>query len=349
MIKHNSPCIKKDYLKEVNQTLLSNKLTTGSAINKVEKFFTKNYYKSGYACMVSSGTSALFLAIKSLSKKKNQKILIPTYSCSALLNAIYLSGNIPIISDVDLNNFNLGIKKKHKNIDIIILVNIFGSDPELKKIKKTYPKAKIILDACHSIGKKIKKDDMCFFSDIVIHSFYSTKIVTSGHGGLIWSKNKKYINFCKNYINFDQRRKYEERFNFLVTDFQAILLLKQLKNLENFRLFRKNIFEKYKLSISKNINIFSKFDLDTDIVYRAVLIFQDQKKRDNFLSYMKRNKVECIIPIMNYELLHNYLKLSKENYKNSEKICKLTLSIPIHHNLSKVNINYICSVIRNFK
>ena len=349
MIKHNSPCIKKDYLEEVNQTLLSNKLTTGSGINRVEKFFTKNYYKSGYACMVSSGTSALFLAIKSLSQKKNQKILIPTYSCSALLNAIYLSGNIPIICDVDLNNFSIGKEKKYKNVDIIILVNIFGSDHGLKKIKKTYPKAKIILDACHSIGKKIKKNDMCFFSDIVIHSFYSTKIVTSGHGGLIWSKNKKYINFCKNYINFDQRRKYEERFNFLVTDFQAILLLKQLKNLENFRLFRKNIFEKYKLSISKNINIFSKFDLSTDIVYRAVLIFQDQKKRDNFLSYMKRNKVECIIPIMNYELLHNYLRLNKKNYKNSEKICNLTVSIPIHHNLNKSNLNYICKVLRNFK
>lgn len=349
MIKHNSPNIKKVYLKKLNYSLISNKLTTGEGIKKVENFFQKKYYKSGYSCMSSSGTAALFLAIKSLSKKKKLKILIPTYSCSALLNAIYLSGNIPVISDVNYQNFNIEIKKKYKAIDIIILVNIFGSDPNLKKIKKIYPKSKIILDSCHSIGKKIKNNDVSFLSDIVIHSFYATKIVTSGHGGLIWSKNKKYIDFCKNYINFDQRKKYTERFNFLVSDFQALLLYEQLKNLNKFRSFRKSIFKKYKSSLSKNVNIFSEFDLSKDIVYRAVLIFQSQKKRNSFLQYMRKKKIECIIPIMNYELLHNYLKKNKKGYKNSELISKLTLSIPMHHNLTDNNVSYICKTIKNFQ
>ena len=348
MIKHNSPCIKKKYLNNVNQVLLSNSLTEGYSIRKVEDFFTKSYYKSGNACMVSSGTAALYLAIKSLTKKKNQKILIPTYSCAALLNAIYHSGNIPVIADIDRNNLNIEIKK-YKNIDIIILVNVFGSDPGLKKIKKIYPKAKVILDACHSIGKKIIKNDLSYASDIVIHSFYSTKIVTSGHGGIIWSKKKKYIDYCKDYINFDQRKNYKQRFNFLSTDFQAVLLFEQLKKLEKFRLFRKNIFQKYRLSLPNNTKIFSKFDLDKDIIYRAVLIFQNEKKRDNFFSYMKKNKIECKVPIVNYELLHNYLKLNKKKYKNSERVCKTTLSIPMHHNLTKVNLNYICKVMRNYK
>ena len=73
MIKHNSPSIKKKYLAKVNERLLSNNLTTGDAIKKVENFFNKKYYKSGSSCLTSSGSSALYLAIMSLSKKKKPK------------------------------------------------------------------------------------------------------------------------------------------------------------------------------------------------------------------------------------------------------------------------------------
>ena len=348
MIKHNSPSINKSYLKSVNKQIISNQLTTGEVVKKVENYFNKKYYKYGYSCLTSSGTSAIYLAIKALSKKKkNLKILIPTYSCSAILNAIYLSGNIPIINDIDPNSFNLDLKSK-KNIDMIIAVNIFGSDPNLKELKILYPKAKIILDSCHSTGKLILKDDPCFFADIVIHSFYSTKIITSGHGGLIWSKNKKIIDFCNDYINFDQKKKYIQRFNFLISDFQAALLYEQIKFLNKFRKFRKKNYLKYKASLSRSIKIFSNFNLKKDIIYRSVLIFKNKFIRDKFLNYMKKNKVECIIPIENYELLHNYLKLNKTKYKNSEKISNITLSLPMHHNLSRKDVNRISLLVNRF-
>lgn len=349
MIKHNSPHIKKKYLSSVNRCFLSNKLTTGGEIKKVERFFTKTYYRSGYACLTSSGTAALFLAIKSLSNKKNHKILIPSYACSALLNAIYLSGNKPVIEDVNLNDFKLNEKKKNSNIDIIVVLNIFGSDPNLKELKKKYPNAKIILDACHSTGKKILKNDVSFLSDIVIHSFYSTKIVTSGHGGLVWSKNNKYINYCKDFINFDERNSYKKRFNFLLSDFQASLLLQQLKDLDKIRNFRKRIFISYLESLPNDLQMFSDYNLKKDIIYRAILIFKNKILRNKFLKYMKKNNIECKIPIMKYELLHNYLKLNKNKFLNSEKITDTTISLPIHYNLTQKNVKKICSIIRNFR
>ena len=288
MIKHNSPSIKKKYLVKINERLLSNNLTTGDALKKVENFFNTKYYRTGFSCLTSSGSSALYLAIMSLSKKKKLKILIPSYCCSAVLNAIYLTGNIPILSDVNFDDFNINISKKYNKIDIIIALNIFGSDPKLKKLKKLYPDAKIILDACHSIGKKILQKDPSFLADIVIHSFYATKIVTSGHGGLVWSKNIKYIKFCKDYINFDQRKNYVKRFNFLMSDFQAVILYEQLKCLNKFRILRKNIFCKYQNSLPKDIIIFSDYNLESDIVYRSVLIFEKKSIRDKFIKYMKK-------------------------------------------------------------
>jgi dTDP-4-amino-4,6-dideoxygalactose transaminase len=349
MIKHNSPSIKKKYLAKVNERLLSNNLTTGDAIKKVENFFNKKYYKSGSSCLTSSGSSALYLAIMSLSKKKNLRILVPSYCCSAVLNAIYLSGNIPVLSDINLEDFNINLSKKFKAIDIIVALNIFGSDPNIKIIKKIYPNAKIILDACHSIGKKILKKDLSFLADIVIHSFYATKIITSGHGGLIWSKNKKYISLCKNYINFDQRKNYIKRFNFLMSDVQAEILYQQLKCLDKFRVFRKNIFCNYQNSLHNDIKIFSHYNFDNDIIYRSILIFKNNFIRNKFIKHMKKNNIECIIPIENFELLHNYLKINKKHFVNSEKVSSTSASLPMHHNLSKKDIYRICNSIKSFK
>ena len=348
MIRHNKPNISNNSIKAAKLSLSLGKLTTGDKVKKFEDYFSRQYYKTGYAAIVSSGTAALYLAIKSLDiKKKKPRILVPTYACSAVLNAIYLANCIPVISDIDKDNFTISTNKKFENIDIIIAVNIFGSLPKLKRIKQIYPKSKIILDACHSIGMKVKKNSEIFVSDIIIHSFYSTKIITCGHGGLIWSKHKKYINFCKDYINFDVRNKYKQRFNFLLTDFQVAMLFDQLQRIEQIRKFRIDIFSNYKKSIGNDINIFEPFNLKYDIVYRSILIFDSKDIRNKFQMKFLKNNVESIIPVKKFELLHNYIGLDKKKFMISENICDKTLSLPMHTSLKKKEIQKVCSLLKN--
>ncbi len=350
MINHNQPNLSYKSIKDLNVCVKSKNLTTGKFVKKFENFFSKKYYKCGNSLLVSSGTSALFLAIKALKKnRKNLRILIPTYACSALLNAIYQAECEPVIADIDLDSFTLSTVKIFRNIDIIILVNIFGSRPDIRKVKKKYPKSKIILDACHSIGMKINSNSDIFLSDIIIHSFYSTKIITCGHGGLIWSKNKSYINFCRDFINFDFRKKYKTRFNFLITDFQASLLFDQVKNIEKIRKQRNRIFLRYKNSIPGNIKIFSPFDLSKDIIYRSVLIFDKTHKRNSLKRKLLKEKIKSIVPVEKFELLHNYKNLNKKNFLISENISNRTLSLPMHTFLKKNEIDKICKILENFR
>tara|TARA_B100000780_G_scaffold279130_1_gene255804 strand:+ start:2588 stop:3640 length:1053 start_codon:yes stop_codon:yes gene_type:complete len=350
MISHNKPNLPSKSIKDLTTCLKSKNLSTSTIVKKFEKYFCKKYYKSGFSVAVSSGTSALFLAIKALKiKKKKPRVLVPTYACSALLNAIHLAECEPIITDIDQETFTLNPDKIFKNIDIIILVNIFGSNPNIKKVKKNYPKSKIILDSCHSTGMKIENESDIFLSDVIIHSFYATKIITSGQGGLIWSRNYNYIAFCKDFINFDLRKKYIPRFNFLITDFQVSLLFDQLKNIEKIRQFRNNIFSKYKKSLPNKIKIFSPYNLNVDIVYRSVLIFDKISKKFAFKKRLLENKIESIIPVENFELLHNYKKLKKNTFKVSEDISKKTLSLPMHLSLKNNEINKICKLLKNFK
>jgi len=350
MINHNRPNLSAKSLEDLNLCLKSKDLSTNKFVKKFENLFSQKYYKSGFSVVVSSGTSALFLAIKALKiKKKKPRVLVPTYACSAILNAIHLANCKPVITDIEKDTFTIESEIKYKNIDIIIAVNIFGSNPNIKKIKKNYPQSKIILDACHSTGMKINNRSDVFLSDIVIHSFYATKIITSGHGGLVWSKNNKYINFCKDFINFDLRKKYKSRFNFLITDFQVSLLFDQLKNIEKIRKYRNNIFQMYKNSIPDNIKIFSPYDLNVDIVYRSVLIFDKISKKIAFKKKLLKNNIETIVPVENFELLHNYKKLNKKYFKVSEDISKITLSLPMHTSLKKNEVYKICKLLKKIK
>ena len=348
MIKHNKVLLDQNILKSSYNFIKDGNLATSKYVKKLENYFEKSYYKKGYAVATSSGTSALYIAIKSLIKKKRTRILVPTYSCSALLNAIYMANATPVVADINEKNFVIDTKKIYQNIDIIIAVNIFGSDPDIKTLKKKYPNSKIIFDACHSIGRKVNKNDQYFLADIIIHSFYATKIITCGHGGLIWSKNKNSIDFCKDFINFDLRKKYKKRFNFLITDFQVSLLFEQLKNLEKIRRFRNNTFKKYKSAVKGKIKIFSNFDLRNDIVYRAVLIFNSFKEKQTFKNKLAKNGVESITPIENFELLHNYKNLHKKNFSISESISKRTLSLPLYLSLKKYEINKICKLLNSY-
>tara|TARA_B100001057_G_scaffold495782_1_gene595594 strand:- start:676 stop:1728 length:1053 start_codon:yes stop_codon:yes gene_type:complete len=350
MINHNQPNLSSKSIKDLNVCIRSKNLTTGKFVKKFENFFSQKYYKCGYSLLVSSGTSALYLAIKALKKKKKiLRILVPTYACSALLNAIYQAECEPVIADINFDTFTLSTDKIFRNIDIIILVNIFGSNPNIRNIKKKYPKSKIILDACHSIGMKINSKSDIFLSDIIIHSFYSTKIITCGHGGIIWSKNKNYINFCRDFINFDFRKKYKTRFNFLITDFQASLLFDQIKNIENIRKQRNRIFLRYKNSIPENVKIFSPYNLNRDIIYRSVLIFDKTNKRNSLKRKLLKENIKSIVPVEQFELLHNYKNLNKKDFLVSENISKKTLSLPMHLFLKKNELDKICKILKNFK
>ena len=134
-----------------------------------------------------------------------------------------------------------------------------------------------------------------------------------------------------------------------MTDFQAALLLPQLKIMTKIRNYRNDLYKSYRKSVPKNIEIFSLFNLKNNIVYRSILKFKNRHKRDLFKKYMLKNKIECKIPLKNFELLHNYLLKDKKKYSNSELICNTTISLPMHLGLNSQKIKYICKKIKSYK
>jgi len=348
-IPHNLPFTQKsDYL-ELEKNFNNLDFTKGKLNKNLEFFFNERYFKKGHSVAVSSGSAALYLGILAISKGEKLNVLIPSYTCSAVLNAVLMANCRPLIADIDINSLTIDTDHRHKNIDLIIAVNVFGKDPDIKNLKKKYPKSSIILDSCHSIGRVINKNDHVYQCDAVIYSFYSTKIINSGHGGLVWSKKKSTIDFIKDFINFDQRKKYKKRFNFLLTDFQLAIIINQIKKLKNIRRKRSRLNNFYRINLPQQFDLRQKFNYSTDMIYRTVIKSNSSKNILCLKKYLLRKNIETIVPIKKAELLHNYLNLDIKNFKNAEDVSKNSLSLPCYFSMDDNKTNYIKKVFKDFE
>lgn len=345
MIPHNRPFISKDDISKVVRILDSKKISDGSQVKNLEKRFS-NFFLKGKSCALSSGTSALYLALKYLSKKKKLTVGLPTYACSALLNAVNFAGAKPVIFDINSETFNLDINKIDQKVDIIIVVHTFGSPASINNYYNFCNK--IIEDCCHSIGGEYKGKKIGSSGDAAIFSFYATKIITSGQGGLIWSKNRDIINKAINFREFDLVKKYKPRFNLKLTDLQAGLVESQLNKIKIIKEKRNKIYKRYLMECSKKFELQSGFDGKSTIPYRFIIKLPNKKSRNKLRSEFLKKNIISINPIEKFELLHRYLKLKPKKFEISEKLVDQNLSVPIYPDLKDREVEKVCEVIRKF-
>ena len=190
-------------IKVVSETLKSKSLSRGPLVKKFEKKLA-NLTGSKYSLVVNSGTSALILAIQSLSLPKKSYIALPNITFVATANSVLLSGYKVLLIDVDSETGLVDCQKlekkiKNRNISCFINVHLNGNIEKLNKIYNLCKKKniKIIDDACHALGTKYyinnKNYKICdnSFCDISTLSFHPAKIITSGEGGAILTNKKK--------------------------------------------------------------------------------------------------------------------------------------------------------------
>ena len=182
-------------LKNINAT---NKINAKHS-EKVYELLKKYYGPTYYIFLTNSGRSALLLILKNLDLKKNDEIIIPSYSCLGLVQPILKLGLKPYF--VDINN-DLGVSFKsikkaiNKNTKVIIIPHLGGSfSKDTFKILELAKKKNILAieDGCQSLGLEINKKPIGTFSDISFFSFGEGKPILSSGGGYVLTKKKNLI------------------------------------------------------------------------------------------------------------------------------------------------------------
>jgi perosamine synthetase len=348
MIPHSKPTIteKKVILENIKKILNAEYLSENIFVEKFEQKVCR-FFETKYAIAVSSGTSALHLALLALGVDENSEVIIPSFTCAALLNAILYIRAKPVIVDVDLDDFNIDFKEVKKYISkktkAIIVPHMFGYPA--KNIKEIIELGiPVIEDTTQSIGAKIDGEMVGKFGIINILSFYATKMITTfGEGGIILTNNKKIYSIIKDLKEYDKKRKFKLRYNYKLSEVQAIMGLQQIEKIEYFVNKRRKLFEYYKnrLKNCKNIKIFEPLRNTEPVFYRFIIQITGKENIDEIIANYKKFDIEVAKPI--------FLPLDKYYYgkficKNSELLYNTTLSLPIYPSLNEKEVNYISKI-----
>lgn len=345
MIPHNSTWITAEDREAVDSVLRSGWIAQGGKVRDLESAFNL-INDGGESCFLSSGTAALAMALRGLNIASGMKVALPTYACSALLNAVYWVGAIPVPIDVRREDFILNHEEVPSDVDVVIVVNMFGVFAELNEFRKK--DLKIIEDCCHSLGGRRKSDYKNTEADALIYSFYATKIISGGQGGLVWSRNRECISRIQDYRQFDCRIDFEPRFNFQNTDIHAALAFSQLSRLEEIRIRRAQIAERYLSVLPEGFSIQSKLMNPDGMIYRFVISAPSSSVRDTLFAHLLSWGIQCIIPVERYELLHRYMGINPGLFPVAEELAGTTISLPIYPSLADCELDLICTALRAF-
>lgn len=342
MIPHSRPTLDQSDFDGVLQVIKSGHLVQGEQTAGFEKDLSSLIgVKGGVA--VSSGTAALHLSLISLGVGKGDEVILPGFVCTAPLNAIHYVGASPVIAEIDRLTFNIDVndlkRRITKKTKAIIVPHMFGLPADVEDIASLG--IPVIEDCAHSLGSRYGDHYTGGIGVLSIFSFYATKVIATGEGGMVLSNNEGLLEGIKDLRDYDNRESYAVRYNYKMTDIQAALGIAQLKKLSPFIKKRKEIADKYG-RIFHDLSIPVPFvPKDREhIYYRYVVLLENAEL---FMDAMMKKGVVCARPI--FKPLHRYLGLS--GYATTDLVWEKAVSIPIYPSLTDDEVGVIANAVRS--
>lgn len=348
MIPHNQPFFNNRESKAVQKVLASKWIIAGGEVEKFENRF-KSLIGREYAIAVTSGHAAIHLSLLELKIGKDSEVILPTYTPQDVANPIYYAGAKPVIVDIEKDSFNIDPQQIRRKLTsktkAIIVPHMFGFGAKIDQIKKFG--IPIVEDCAQSLGSYYRGKPLGFFGEIAVFSFYASKVITSGQGGMILTNNKKKYLDIKDLINYNGRDNYRVRYNYSLTDIAAGIGNAQVAKLKKLLRIRKSIGKRYRGVLkNKNVEYFPKDEEAGNINhFRFIIKFSTKNERDNFMNGMAKEGIITIVPLYNFELLHNLFGQNKKEYPNAEKMSHTSVSIPIFPGLTNQEIEKITSAL----
>ena len=362
-IKFSIPNISKKHISLVGKIIKSGWLTHGKYTALFEDEI-KKFTKAKFAISVSSCTAGLHISCLAAGFKKGDEVIVPAQTHTATAHAVEYTGAKAIFADVEYPSGNINLDDIKKNVTKktkgVILVHMAGYPCEMDNIIKFCKKRKIIVleDCAHALGTYFEGKHAGNFGISGSFSFYPTKQITTGEGGIVITNNEKFFKKIKRLKAFGIDKEIKDRkkqgdydvkslgFNYRMTDFQAALGYCQITNyLENLK-SRHLIAKRYIKNFSKT-NKITYMPYSNDSSFFVFQIFC--KNRDKILKKLKKNKIGVSVhytnPLPKMSYYKNKYRLKIKNFKNSLKYGNLNISLPVYPKLKKIEVDKICKEI----
>jgi dTDP-4-amino-4,6-dideoxygalactose transaminase len=344
-------------------------LGMGKVVQKFESEIEKYLgAKPNSCCCVNTGTSALHLAIQSVTKP-GDLVLVPSFTYVATFQAISAAGCVPVSCDIDSDTFLLDLNdveiRMNRKCRALVYVHYASNPGDLDALYAFGKKHKlrIIEDAAHSFGCSFKGKKIGSFGDITCFSFDGIKNITSGEGGAILTEDENVLSFSRDarllgVIKDTDKRYSGERswefdvnhqgYRFHMSNIFAAIGLIQLKRLEEeFATKRRVLKETYKACLSDNAHItFQKTNNDSKIIPHIMPVRIASKFRDDLFNLLISKGIQVGIHYKPNHLLTFFI--TDYPIVNTEQLYAELISLPLHPDLSINEVQSICYIINSF-
>jgi perosamine synthetase len=353
---------KKDALSVYNVVKSGWVSSSGDKIIKFEEKL-KKYIGKKYCSLVSNGTAALEIAVKSLHFKKGDEIIVPNFTIISNVLSVIKQDLKPVFIDCDINNWNMKIDDIEKSISkrtkAVMAVHIYGYPLEIDKIINICKKYNLILieDASEMFGHKYKKKLCGSFGHISTLSFYANKHITTGEGGAILTNLKildKKIKKLRN-LSFGTNNRYNHDdigWNYRFTNMQAALGLSQLDRINSIIKKKIKIGKSYYSYLKNNKNIYIQKPIYNNIknVYWVVgVLIKNKKISANIIrSKLKKKGIETrafFWPMNRQKILKKIGVKFISKFPNSEYLSKYGFYLPSGLGITSKQIKIVSKIL----
>lgn len=374
-IPFHKPFISNDEMNEVADAIRSGWWTSGPKTISFEKEFN-SFIGSKYSVVTSSWTAAGHLALESIGLKEGDEVIVPAITFTATAEIACYFKAVPVIVDVQKDTFNIDPAAIERAITpktkAIIPVHYGGNAcdmDEINEIAKSHG-IKVIEDAAHALPAEYKGKMIGTLSDVTCFSFYVTKTLATGEGGMICTDNQEIAERCSimrlHGINKDAWNRYSSEgswyyevvapgFKYNFTDIQASLGLAQLKKINQMLAERERIFKKYNNLFSGNnmIQLYQcKPDRKSSYHLYPILLDIDRLNitRSQFIDELKNTGIGSsvhFIPLYRHPFYKETFNLTAGDYPVSEYLYPRIVTLPIWPGMTDEQINRVAESVNS--
>ncbi len=349
------------------EAIKSGWLTMGPKTIEFEDKF-KDFIKTTNAVSMNSATAALHLALKAIGLQNGDEVILPANTFIATAEVVTYFDAIPVLCDIEESTHNIDVLKIEALITsktkAIMPVHFAGQPCDMDEIYEIASKynLKVIEDAAHAMPSSYKGVNIGALekTDITCFSFYATKTLSTGEGGMATTFNDDYTKSMKinrlHGMSKDAWDRYSVKgawyyevvdngFKYNTTDINSAIGLVQLKKQNDLRTKRKRIALKYNEIFKNNYNIITPF-VKEDRISSWHLYVIKVDNRDEVIEKLKATGIGCsvhFIPVHKHSYYKNKYEYKNEDYPIANKVFDKSLSLPIYPDMTYDEINFVIS------
>jgi perosamine synthetase len=369
------PDIGQDEIESVVDTLRSGWLTTGPKVKQFEEAFAKTVGAS-HAVAVNSGTAALHLALEALEIEEGDEVIMSTMTFAASAEVVLYFKAKPVLVDCRPDTFNLDPDQIEQAISprtkAIMPVHIGGQPCEMDRIQQIARRynLKVIEDAAHALPARYRGRMVGTIGDITCFSFYATKTITTGEGGMATTDNPEWAERMRimslHGISKDAWKRYTSEgswyyeilypgYKYNMTDIAAAIGIEQLRKCHQFWESRQRYAELYNLGFRDMPAItVPHVAQDAQHAWHLYIIQLDLEQlridRSEFAELLKRENIGTsvhFIPLHLHPYYRDTFGYRPEDFPNASAVFERIISLPIYPKMTEADVQDVIDAVRN--